>query len=377
MKVELNLSSFRFRIILALIVIITSISFLSFYIYNRYLSQRIYGNAQESVVTSLTLLRDQIIAVHDGRIIKSSLKKIEENKNVWRTFLINSDKKVIYPEEQKHISRRLLATNLDALKEDITLQTTGTDEHKYFRAIIRMRNGSQCYSCHSPLKSVLGYIVVDFPLTESTDTIQFARNSSILFTIIMVILILGFVFFLHYRFVKKSLFQFRSTINIINSGNLDQRIQIPSSKELGELGASFNRMVEHFQFNQNELARYHEMEIRNSQKLASIGEMSARLAHEIRNPVTGIANAIEILNNELKDNGNRPILEEIKRQANRVDKAISNLLKYSRSKELNPQIGDINEIIKSVVFFLENQASNKRIRFILLYLTRSRWKMSF
>ena len=123
-------------------------------------------------------------------------------------------------------------------------------------------------------------------------------------------------------------------------------------------------MVEHFQFTQKELARYHEKEIRNSQKLASIGEMSARLAHEIRNPVTGIANAIEILNDELKDNGNRPILEEIKRQANRVDKAISNLLKYSRSKDLNTQPGDINEIIKSVVFFLENQSSNKRIRFI-------------
>ena len=93
--------------------------------------------------------------------------------------------------------------------------------------------------------------------------------------------------------------------------------------------------------------------------------MSARLAHEIRNPITGIANAVEIIIEETRDTENKPVLEEIRRQANRVNKAVSNLLNYSRSRELHLQEGDINEIIKSVVFFLSNQDIDKKINLIL------------
>ena len=89
--------------------------------------------------------------------------------------------------------------------------------------------------------------------------------------------------------------------------------------------------------------------------------MSARIAHEIRNPITGISQAMEIIMSEMKETDNKPILEEIQRQAKRVNQAISNLLKFSQSKELLLVTGDINKVINSIVFFLENQAHNKII----------------
>jgi signal transduction histidine kinase len=49
-----------------------------------------------------------------------------------------------------------------------------------------------------------------------------------------------------------------------------------------------------------------------------------------------------------------------------VNKAIANLLKYSRSHEINFQEGDLNEIIKSVVFFLENQSAHKNMAFLMV-----------
>jgi len=197
------------------------------------------------------------------------------------------------------------------------------------------------------------------------DTVAFARRFSLAFTVLMLLLILGFVLILHYKMVRRSLSQFQTTIRTINEGNLNERLIIPRSTELGKLGKSFNEMVDYFQQTQNELQRYHKNEILNSKKLATIGEMSARLAHEIRNPITGIANAIEIIIEEAGDTVNKPVLEEIRRQANRVNKAVSNLLTYSRSRELHLQEGDINEIIRSVVFFLSNQDIDKKINFIL------------
>ena len=74
---------------------------------------------------------------------------------------------------------------------------------------------------------------------------------------------------------------------------------------------------------------------------------------------------MEIIIADLKEDSNKPILEEIQRQANRVEQAISNLLKYSRSKDIVLQEGEINEVIKSLVFFLKHQAHEKIIRFVM------------
>jgi signal transduction histidine kinase len=122
-------------------------------------------------------------------------------------------------------------------------------------------------------------------------------------------------------------------------------------------------MLDHYEMAQSELQIYHQKEMQTAQKLATIGEMSARIAHEIRNPITGISRAMEIIVNESKDTKNKPILEEIQRQANRVNQAVSNLLKFSQSKELSMQKSNVNELIKSLVFFLQNQAHEKPVRF--------------
>jgi signal transduction histidine kinase len=117
--------------------------------------------------------------------------------------------------------------------------------------------------------------------------------------------------------------------------------------------------MDSFEKAQKELQLYHQRELQNSQKLATIGEMSARIAHEIRNPITGISQALEIIVADAKHSEHKPILEEIQRQANRVNQAISNMLKFSRSKDIFLEPGDVNEVIKSLVFFLEHQAHDK------------------
>lgn len=201
--------------------------------------------------------------------------------------------------------------------------------------------------------------------TGSYDHNAFRLTAGLIFTISMVLIIVIFVLFIHYRFVRRSLKDFNIAINYVNQGNLQTRLSIPETKELGKLGKSFNEMLDTFQRAQLELEDFHKKELRSNYKLATIGEMSARLAHEIRNPVTGIANAIEIIIKENKDKELEPVLEEIRRQANRVNDDISDLLKYSKKTDVNLSFNNINEIIDPVIFFLENQAVKKNIEFKL------------
>jgi signal transduction histidine kinase len=193
--------------------------------------------------------------------------------------------------------------------------------------------------------------------------LAFTWRFSLIYTVCLLLAIFVLVAYLHLRYIRRSLFRFRKTIEQINKGDLSIRLDIPAANELGSLGLSFNEMLDTFEDTQVQLQAYHRQELQTSKKLATIGEMSARIAHEIRNPVTGIARAMEIIMADLKDDSNKPILEEIQRQAGRVEEAVSNLLKYSRSQEPRISPGDINEVIRSLVFFLKHQAHEKPVVF--------------
>ena len=119
----------------------------------------------------------------------------------------------------------------------------------------------------------------------------------------------------------------------------------------------------HYQINEENIKLRDEL--RESEKMKAVATLAAGMAHEIKNPLTGIANAIEIIVQEMHENEKKPVLEEIQRQIRRVNKTINDLLQFSRTVELYLEPGNINEIIKSVNFFLENQIRDKNITFVL------------
>ncbi|MEN8118797.1 MAG: ATP-binding protein [Bacteroidota bacterium] len=358
--------SFRFKMTIVLLVVIVSISFVSFFLYNRYLTKKIYSNAEENIVSILHLVKDQYyLSKHDTSSTFNILKKIEEHNWVLKTCLANSKGNILYTSKAKYPLCEIPDTKkLLSLTKEVTLESHIYNNEPYTRIYMKMENSPSCYECHSSEIKTIGYLVYDISMTGAEKNKVFLLKFT-LFNTIFLVLIIGLVISLmHYKFVRKSLMHFQIKIEKINRGNLDERIVIPHTKELGQLGEHFNKMLDKFQKTRKELLFCHKKELRNNKKLATVGEMAARLAHEIRNPITGIANAIEIIADEIPDKQNRPILEEIQRQANRVNDAISKLLIYSRASELDTKDCNINELVKSLAFFLKNQNHNKRIKFL-------------
>jgi two-component system NtrC family sensor kinase len=360
----MKIFSFRVKIIGTIILVVSVYSFLSFTVFNIYIKNKLSVQKEHSF-SQINLLKDQYyftINQHDGRILKSMLKNLEKNKDVLRTYLINSRLKVSYPENYTSLGNDTLRfEKLFSQEKDISINNHRNEPVPFHRVFIRMKNASSCYGCHEPSQKYLGMIVMDMANRENSGIIDFSRKFSFYYTLFILLTIFGLVAYLHYKYIRKSMNQFRSAITLINEGYLDSRLAIPEVREFGSLGKDFNKMVETFEKAQKELQAYHQKELQNSQKLATIGEMSARIAHEIRNPITGIARAMEVIIADMKDSDHKPILEEIQRQANRVNQAISNMLRFSRSKDLFLEQGNINEVITSLVFFLKHQAHDKEV----------------
>jgi signal transduction histidine kinase len=91
-------------------------------------------------------------------------------------------------------------------------------------------------------------------------------------------------------------------------------------------------------------------EVRIKDRLALLGEISAGLAHELRNPLGSLVAGIKLLGREGKSEEEKKTIHEIlKKESNRLNKALGDFLDYARPKKLQLTSVDINQLLDEIL----------------------------
>jgi len=102
--------------------------------------------------------------------------------------------------------------------------------------------------------------------------------------------------------------------------------------------------------------------LEHSRRLAELGEMAARVAHEVRNPLNAITGAAHYLSTEYRDDETiGKFTSLINRQATRVNQVASDLLSFSRPMRLRPGDVNINGVLEQALDSLLEQARSQGI----------------
>jgi signal transduction histidine kinase len=97
-------------------------------------------------------------------------------------------------------------------------------------------------------------------------------------------------------------------------------------------------------------------------KLASLGEIISGIAHEIKNPLTGISCAVQVLQSEMsEDDDSRMVTGEILNHIKRLDTTVKALLNYARPKPPCLLSLKINDILDKAVFFVQPEANKQNV----------------
>lgn len=103
-----------------------------------------------------------------------------------------------------------------------------------------------------------------------------------------------------------------------------------------------------------------EEEMRRKEWLAKLGEMSAGMAHEIRNPLGALAGAMQILRKETAtDDANRHLMDIAVREANRLDEIITAFLQYAKPPALNLAEADLNQVLTETLELIQHEARSR------------------
>lgn len=164
----------------------------------------------------------------------------------------------------------------------------------------------------------------------------------------------------------------------VTEENIDVRIDRANVKEWDLIYNQFNEMIERvknykerLEQNIQELSKTNEAlksaqdEIIFSEKMATVGRLSAGLAHEIGNPLTSIMGYISFLRDGAKDEKDREILFLIYKETERINRIIRDLLNFARSKN-EEGVGACNpkDVVVDVIRLLSPQKDFKKVELI-------------
>jgi signal transduction histidine kinase len=100
-------------------------------------------------------------------------------------------------------------------------------------------------------------------------------------------------------------------------------------------------------------------------RLVSLGELSAYVAHEIRNPLTGIRTTVQFVGSKFRHNDpRREDLEDVIKELDRIEQIITGLLMFARPPAARPQPCDIQSAVDKTLDMLELQLGDAHVRLV-------------
>jgi two-component system, NtrC family, sensor kinase len=148
----------------------------------------------------------------------------------------------------------------------------------------------------------------------------------------------------------------------IAEGNYSRKINPVSFDEMGYLCITFNKMIDAIAEKDAKLKEQTEMQIVQSEKLASLGRLASGIAHEINNPLTGILAYSTVLYDEIDDAGRKADMKIIIDETIRCREIVKGILDFARETKTDKRPGDINKVITDGLSILEKNFNFQNIR---------------
>ncbi|MDD2852016.1 MAG: ATP-binding protein [Desulfuromonadaceae bacterium] len=213
-------------------------------------------------------------------------------------------------------------------------------------------NEEACHICHGNKVRVIGILNINYSLNRTKMQMLEGSRIFIASSIAITIFLALAISFILLKFVREPLNNMIKTMAKVERGDFGARIEYEGKDEIGRLIDSFNSMVDRLDVAHQELEQLHFQQLERADRLASIGEMAAGIAHEIKNPLAGIMAAVTIIKDEmLQDDPREAILGEVVDQVKRLDKTVNDLLFFGKPSLPELTLVDINTIVTTTLKF--------------------------
>jgi two-component system, NtrC family, sensor kinase len=164
--------------------------------------------------------------------------------------------------------------------------------------------------------------------------------------------------------VEQPLEELMQTIARVRRDDLTARVEFAKREDdIGQLGRQFNEMIQQLDRNRAEIEDLHRREMGRAEHLATLGELAAGLAHEIRNPLAGIAGVVDVMGKELPaESSSRAVLGDVQNEILHIQNILNDLLSYARPRPPTFHPADLNTTLEQAVLLARQQVRTRPVK---------------
>lgn len=174
-------------------------------------------------------------------------------------------------------------------------------------------------------------------------------------------LLVSLVMLLVIRLTLRPILRLREGARRIAAGDYQERVEVGSRDEIGQLAQEFNTMAAALEARDRQLARQR-AELLRKERLATIGKLAAQITHEVRNPLSSIGLNAELLEEELEgDEEQLALLAAIQAEVQRLKGITEEYLTYARLPKPDLAWVDVGQLVSGFLRFLTGELEAEEI----------------
>ena len=403
-RIKSLLPSLGVRLLVPLFVAVAAVLAVHAFVSFRSTEERFLALVRGEAHRSSGLIRR---ATHDGMLlnrldeVQATIERLAEGGEVAAIRVYDRKGSIVLSSDRKEVGRQVPMTaapcaschgegtpraspELEAV--DVTGAGTGpsagpspggatggsTGEVLRHLSVIENEPGCSVGGCHAgdAGEQVLGVLDVEMSMQPLEAALSDARMQLLGTTLALFVAIALVAAFVFRRFVRHPIAQLQEGARRIAGGDLSTRIHVEGGHELALLAADFNHMAEDLSRAQQEVDEWSQTleekveqrteelkkaqhQVLHMEKMASLGKLSATVAHELNNPLSGILTYARLVEREL---GEQPIDEGVRtelgrylalvqQESTRCGSIVKNLLVFARREGGEMAFTDLNDIV--------------------------------
>jgi two-component system, NtrC family, sensor kinase len=329
----------------------------------------------ESIASIGVSTVEHLMLTKERHVITHLLRNLIASRQVVDAVITDADGHIRYTSDTTHTATNLDLSRFSPVPEAPHLLYRMETRRDSLREVllVPLPNRRECRTCHAAGGSPLGYFVATVPLNDLKTMAAEHRRMNIGMSVAIFSglgVLIGALLFL---FVLRPVNSLRSYVQrveehipLLEEGTLVPLPQTDLARgrdEIASLIRSFRALVIRLNDAHERIHDLHAEQLSRADQLATVGEMAAGMAHEIRNPVAGVRAALQVFRRDADFAGEHAdVLDEMILQLDRINHAVDDLLSYARMSPPDLQPISANEVIRRTAALLASQTAAQAIR---------------
>ena len=295
----------------------------------------------------------------NGPHLQKDVEFLGQSPDAQSIRILSTSGKVLYSSQPSEVGKMLI----DHIPAGGMTGTSGnapsivTTVGGMVHAVGPVRNAPSCTRCHRADAPILGYVDVDISLSRQSAGMKTWGRLAMAAGVLQFLFIgIGIAVILEVV-VMRPVNRLARCLDDVEQGTLGVTAGLEGTAEVNRLVTGFNAMVGRLRRARDVEEESHRANMARVEQLATVGEMAASLAHELRNPLSGVKAAIDVLASEEKAEEPRRIMRHVSEELARVDGVVRQLLNFARPK--TPVLGrvDLHDLLEHTVMLSKPRAA--------------------